>query len=114
MSLGIVVSARISRVGGQERFLESFADPHAESVSVPPLGDIGTKIDMILLAQQEPQPTATTGKEFLTPIQLVPRGNRSANASEYDQAKPLWQDQSIFKLRCERIASKVLSRRVSA
>jgi hypothetical protein len=44
---------------------ECLADSHPKSVTVPALGDVGTKIDMIFLAQQKPQTATTAGKEFL-------------------------------------------------
>jgi hypothetical protein len=43
--------------------LERLADSHGERVTVHALGDVGTKIDMIFLAQRESQPTATAWQE---------------------------------------------------
>jgi hypothetical protein len=71
-------------ISARYEILKSLADPHAERVTVPSLSDIGTKIDMILLAQREPQPAATTRQEFLTPVSLSSAGDRSANATEYN------------------------------
>jgi len=45
------------------RYLESLANAHAEGVAVSALGEVGTKIDVILLAQFEPQTSATAGEE---------------------------------------------------
>jgi len=46
--------------------LESLANPHAKRVAVSALGQIGAKIDVIFLAQFEPQTTAAAGQEVAT------------------------------------------------
>jgi hypothetical protein len=50
-------------VSGHATSLKCFANPQAEGVTVPAASGVGTKIEMILLVQLEPQPAAAIGKE---------------------------------------------------
>ena len=95
-------------------YSECLANPHTERVTVPPLANVGTKIDMIFLAQQESEPASAAGKKLLFPIQLTPSGNSFANTAECDETKPLRQDEAIFHLRCGHVACEVAARCVSS
>jgi hypothetical protein len=44
--------------------LESFANAHAKNVTIDSLGNVGSQIDVILLAQLKPQPATTLGQEL--------------------------------------------------
>ena len=52
------------KVTGDNDKLERFANAHAEGVTIDSLGDVGAQIDVILLAQLEPQPATTSGQEL--------------------------------------------------
>jgi tetratricopeptide (TPR) repeat protein len=44
--------------------LEGFANAHAKGVTIDSLGNVGSQIDVILLAQLKPQPATTSGQEL--------------------------------------------------
>jgi hypothetical protein len=91
----------------KEALLESLTDAQGKCVTVHTLGDVGTKIDMIRLAQFESQPAATAGQEVAFLKQLTGSGDDSADTAECDQAKPLRQDQAILQLRGQLVAIEV-------
>lgn len=94
-----------------------FADTHPEGVAVRALGDVGSKIDVVLLTQLKSQSSPSSGQEVsvLYPLeQLTPARNDATEPAEYDQAKPLRQDQAILQLGCKRYAGEVLPSGVSS
>jgi hypothetical protein len=45
--------------------LEGFANAHAKGVTIDSLSNVGSQIDVILLAQLKPQPPPPPGKNLL-------------------------------------------------
>ena len=57
-----------AKFGGGKRAkcvrLESLANSQSECVTVPALGDIGSKVDVVFLAELKTQPPASAGQEL--------------------------------------------------
>jgi hypothetical protein len=98
-----------------EASLKSLAKAKAKRVAILAPGDVGTKIDMILLAQLKPQATATAGQEVVIPEQqLVLSRDCLADAAKGNYTKPPRQCEAIFQLGCDHVPIEVLARHVSS
>lgn len=94
-----------------------FANAHTEGVAIPALGDIGSKIHMVLFTELKTQST-TSGRQEAAALQklqrLIPARYHTTEPAEHHKTKTLRQNQTVFQLGCERVASEVFARRVAS
>src|SRR5579863_9706683 len=94
---------------------KSFADAHAPGPTIPALGEVSAKIDVIFLTQLISRPSTHIGQEVVILEQHLTRsGDDSAKTSECSQTKPLWQCQAILYLCRRHVPVEVLAGCVSS
>ena len=86
-------------------------------MAIPALGDIGSKIHMVLFTELKTQST-TSGRQEAAALQklqrLIPARYHTTEPAEHHKTKTLRQNQTVFQLGCERVASEVFARRVAS
>src|SRR3954453_23968799 len=87
--------------------LKGLTHAHTKRMTVLALGDVGAKIDMILLAQFEPGAAAKRRKERGVSEELIRSGNDFSNTAKCNQAESLGQRQPILQLCCDHVPIQI-------